>query len=89
MVGSEGFPRDIIKPVIEREQVLADIFALIAYPPNRGQVEGTPTIPRKLHPGPCSSVGMRRGTDRQTHRHTHTDGRDQYTCRVVYDSREM
>jgi len=21
-----------------------------------------------LHPGPCSSVGMRRGTDRQTHR---------------------
>ena len=25
-----------------------------------------------LHPGPCSSVGMWRGTDRQTH----TDGRD-------------
>ena len=39
----------------------------------------------KLHPGPCSSVGMRRGTERQTDRHTyrHTDVRDHYTFRVV------
>jgi len=44
------------------------------------------TIPQ-LHPGPCGSVGMRRGTDRQTQRHT--DAHDQYTFRVVYDSREM
>ena len=26
----------------------------------------------KLHPGPCSNVGMRRWTDRQTDRHTDT-----------------
>jgi len=25
-------------------------------------------MPHPVHPGPCSSVGMRRGTDRQTHR---------------------
>ena len=35
----------------------------------------------------CSSVGMRRGTDRQTDRHT--DGRGQYTFRFDYASREM
>jgi len=28
-------------------------------------LEGTPYHSPKLHPGPCSSVGMRRGTDRQ------------------------
>jgi len=28
-------------------------------------------------------------TDRQTHRHTHTDARDHNRFRVVYDSREM
>jgi len=27
----------------------------------------------ELHPGPCSNVGMRRGTDRQTHRQIDTD----------------
>ena len=37
----------------------------------------------KLHPGPCSSVGMRRGADR------HTDGRGQYTFCLGYASREM
>jgi len=42
----------------------------------------------KLHPGPSSSVGMQRGTDIQTHTETHTDGRDHYTFRVVYDLRE-
>jgi len=40
----------------------------------------TPTTP-KLYPGLCSSVVMRRGTDR------HTDARDQYAFRVVCDSR--
>jgi len=29
---------------------------------------GTPYRFPNLHPGPCSSVGTRRGTDRQTHR---------------------
>jgi len=42
-----------------------ETHALIANPPNTAQLEGTPTIP-KLRPGPCSSVGMRRGTDTQT-----------------------
>ena len=79
----------------ERIQALADILrsplcrhvnatrAPIANPPNSAQPGGTPTIP----PGPCSSVGMRRGTDRQTDRPT--DARDHYTYSVVYDSREM
>jgi len=43
--------------------------------------QGAPRTIAKLHPGPCSSAGMRR---RQ-----YTDARDQYTFRVVYDSREM
>ena len=39
----------------------------------------------KLHPGPCSSVGMRRGIDRHTdeQKHRHTDGHDHYTCHVA------
>jgi len=41
---------------------------------------------RKLHPGPCNSVGMRPRTDRHT---AHTDARDRITFRVVYDSPEM
>jgi len=40
-------------------------------------LEGTAYHSPKLHPGPCSSVGMRRGT--------YTHGRDHYTVRVVYD----
>jgi len=31
----------------------------------------------------------RTDTHAHTHTHTHTDARDQYTFRVVYDSREM
>jgi len=42
--------------------------APIANPPNTAQLEGTSYYSPKLHPGPCSSVGMQRGTDRQTHR---------------------
>jgi len=33
-------------------------------------IEGTPMPFPKLHPGPCSSVGMPRGRGRQTHRQT-------------------
>jgi len=45
---------------------------ITAKPVHRLQIRPTEGIPYhspKLHPGPCSSVGMRRGTDRQTHRH--------------------
>jgi len=49
----------------------------IANSPNSAQLGGTPYHSPKLDPGPCSSVGMRRGTDR------HTDMRDYYTFRVV------
>jgi len=69
-----------IQSGIERVQALADIShsALcchsnkactpIANPPNSAQPEGTCYHCPNLHPGPCSSVRMRRGTDRQTHR---------------------
>jgi len=32
--------------------------ALISNPPNSAQLRGTPYHSPKLHPGPCSSVGM-------------------------------
>jgi len=38
--------------------------------PNGAQLEGTPYQFPKLHPGPCSNVGMQQGTDRQAHRQT-------------------
>jgi len=53
--------------------------AHIANLPNSAQLEGTIYHFPKLHPGLCSSMGMRRGTDRQT------DGRDHYTFCVVFD----
>jgi len=68
------------KPHIERVQALADIShsalcchrnetrAPIANPPICAQLEGTPYQHPTLHSGPCSSVGMRRGTNTQTHR---------------------
>jgi len=59
--------------------------ALIANPPNSAQLEGTPYHSPNLHPSLCSSVGMRRGTDR----HTRTYGQDRYTFRLGYASREM
>jgi len=44
-----------------------EIRAPIANPPKSAQLDCTPYYSPKLHPGPCSSVGMRRGTrDRQT-----------------------
>jgi len=69
-----------IQPGIERVQALADIsrsvlschsnetHAPIANPPNSAQLGGTPYHSPKLHPGPCSSVGMRQATDTQIHR---------------------
>jgi len=42
-----------------------------ANPPNTAQPWGTPYHTPKLHPGPCSSVGMRPQTDTQTDRQTH------------------
>jgi len=89
--------KNIRKTGIERVQALADTShsALCCYsnesrvpiinPPNNAQLEGTPYDSPNLHPGPCSSVGMRRGTDRQTH----TDGRDRYTFRLGYASRQI
>ena len=61
----------------ERVQALADILhsalcrhsnktrALIAYLPNCAQAEGTPYDSPKLHPGPCSNVGIQQNTDTQ------------------------
>ena len=45
--------------------------APIANPPNSAQL-GAPLTILKLHLGPCSSVRMRRRTDRQTDRHRQT-----------------
>jgi len=44
--------------------------APIANPPNSAQLGVTPTIPPKLHPGPCSSVGMQPPTGTQTDKQT-------------------
>jgi len=59
--------------------------APIANPPNSAQLGGILYHAAKLHPGPCSSMGVRPRTDRQTHRHT--DAHDHNTFCVVYDSR--
>ena len=45
--------------------------APVANLPNSVQLEGTPTDFPKLHPDPCSSVGMQRGTDTETETQTH------------------
>jgi len=76
----------------ERVQALADISrsalcchsnetrAPIANPPNSPQLEGIPYNSPNLHRDTRIGVGakMRRGTDRQTHRHN----RYQYTFRL-------
>jgi len=49
--------------------------APIANLPNSAQLGSTPYHLPKLHPGPCSSVGMRPRTVRQTFRHTQTHWR--------------
>jgi len=60
--------------------------APITNPRNSAQLEGTPYHSPKLHPGPCSSMGMRRGTDRQ--RDTQTTVTNN-AFRLGYASREM
>jgi len=66
-----------IKPDIERVQALADIsrsgYVVIATKPVHDcksaqwcTTRGHPYHSPKLHPGPCSSMGMRRGKDRDT-----------------------
>ena len=83
------------KPGIERVQVLADILRLALCchsnetraPIKSVQLcttRGHPYRSPKLQPGPYSSVGTWRGTSDR-----HTDGRDQYTFRLGYASREM
>jgi len=74
-------PRSKNKPGIERVQAIADILhsalcchsnethASTANPSNSAQLDGTFYHSPKLHLGPCSSVGMRRRTDRHTHRY--------------------
>jgi len=92
-----------MKPGLQQVQALAGISSSalccqsnktrvpITNPPNSGQLEGIAYHSPKLHPDPCSSAGMRRGTDRHTdtQTHRHTDGRDHYTFRLRYASREM
>jgi len=46
--------------------------APIANPPNSAQLRGSLYHAPKLHPGPCSSVGVRPRTDTQTDTHTQT-----------------
>ena len=61
--------------------------APIANLPNTAQLEGSLYHAPKLHPGPCSSVGVRPRTDRHTHTHAETDARDHNTFCV--DLRKM
>ena len=76
------------KPGIARVQALADISrsvlcchsnernpAPIVSLANIAQLGATLYHSPNLHPGPCSSVGMRPQTNRQTDTHTHTHRR--------------
>ena len=70
-----------MKPGIEQVQALADISrsalcchsnetrALSENPRNSAELKGILYHSPKLHPGLCSSVDMRQGTDRPTHTH--------------------
>jgi len=67
-----------------------ETHAQIADPPNSAQLEGSPYHSLKLHPGPCSSVDVRRPrtdthTQTHTHRQTHRRGWPQYISRRLYD----
>jgi len=53
--------------------------APIANPPNSAQLGGSLYHAPKLHPGPCSSVGIRPRTDRHTDTQTHRQT-DTQTC---------
>ena len=65
-----------------------EIGAPIANPPNGAQLKGTPTIPPSYIRVRAVVWECGEGqTDTQTD--TRTDARDQYTFRVVYDSRKM
>jgi len=78
IIGAIIWPKTNRIPGIERVQALTYIshlalccpsnetHALIANLPNSTQLEGTPYHSPNVHAGPCSSVGMRRGTDTQT-----------------------
>jgi len=94
---------NIATPGIERVQALADISrsalcchsnetrAPIANPPDSAQLQGIPpTISPSYIQVRARAVVWECG-EGQTDKHTerHTDAGDQYTCRVVYDSREM
>jgi len=52
--------------------------APIANPPNSAQLGDTLYHSRKLHPGPCNSVGMWPWTETQTDTQTHRSGWLQY-----------
>jgi len=62
--------------------------APIANLPNSAQLGGSLYHDPKLHPGPCSSVGVWPRTDTHTD-NRHSDARDHNTFCVVYDSRKM
>ena len=55
--------------------------AQIANPPNSAQLGGNLYHAPKLHPGPCSSVGVRPRTDTHTDRQTHRRAGRQYILR--------
>ena len=59
-----------VRAMLTQQRNLCKTCALIANPPNSAQLDCTFYYSPNLHPRPCSSVRMRRGTDRQTHRCT-------------------
>ena len=81
-VGSQIFS-ELLGPQIYTLITVADILrsalcchnnetrAPIANPPNSAQLGGTSYHSAKLHPCPCSSVGMRSRTGRHTDTQTH------------------
>jgi len=68
---------------VRRYVVSNETGAPIANLPNSAQLQGTPTIP----PTYIRVLAVWERGKRHTHRHT--DGRDQYTFRLGYASREM
>ena len=60
--------------------------APIENPPNSAQLRATPTIPPKLHPGPCIAI-VWACSRRQTHRQTHRRAWPLYISRRVWLTR--